>query len=463
MNPITSFEDFDLDPDVLDGIDAMNYKSPTPIQQQAIPIILAGHDLIACAQTGTGKTAAFVLPLLDSILQADKGGINTLILVPTRELAIQIDQQIEAMSYYADVSSVAVYGGSSGATWNQQQQALRQGTDVVIATPGRLIQMMSMGSLSFASLKHLVLDEADRMLDMGFYDDIMRIVSQLPAFRQTLCFSATMPPRMRQLANTILTNPQSVSIAMSKPAAGITQQAYVVHEDQKLKLLRQILKAGDYKSSIIFCSTKDKVKSLESEVRRAGFNARAFSSDLEQEEREVLMQAFRNRQMPLLIGTDVLSRGIDVEGIELVLNYDVPPDPEDYVHRVGRTARAERTGTAITFVSSKDMQRFGTIEKMIGYPVDKMPLPEGFEPGPDYDPERKDRSSGGGFGRGGKSNSPRGASGGHKRGRNGKPQGGGGGGKHPSGGHNANHSKRNPSQQKSSQRPGGPASRKEGQ
>lgn len=394
MNPITSFEDFDLDPDVLDGIDAMNYKAPTPIQQQAIPIILAGHDLIACAQTGTGKTAAFVLPLLDSILQTDKGGINTLILVPTRELAIQIDQQIEAMSYFADVSSVAVYGGSSGTTWNQQQQALRQGTDVVIATPGRLIQMMAMGSLSFTDLKHLVLDEADRMLDMGFYEDIMRIVGQLPKYRQTLCFSATMSPKMRQLANTILTNPQSISIAISKPAEGITQQAYVLHEEQKLKLLRKILKDRNYQSSIIFCSTKDKVKSLEAEVRRAGFNARAFSSNLEQEEREVLMQAFRNRQLPLLIGTDVLSRGIDVEGIELVLNYDVPPDPEDYVHRVGRTARAERTGTAITFISPKDMSRFGTIEQMIGYEVDKMPLPEDFEPGPAYEPERRERGRG---------------------------------------------------------------------
>ncbi len=389
-----TFEDFDLDYGVLDGIEAMNYRTPTPIQQQAIPIILAGHDLIACAQTGTGKTAAFVLPLLDKILQTEAGGINTLILVPTRELAVQIDQQIEAMSYYVDVSSTAVYGGGSGVTWNQQKQALTKGADVIIATPGRLISMIQMGGLNFKNLKHLVLDEADRMLDMGFLDDLLRIISELPKERQTLCFSATMPPKIRTLTAAILRNPEQINIAVSQPAAGIRQLAYLVHDEHKLKLVQQIMKEGAYKSAIIFSSSKEKVKKMEGELRRTGINVRAFHSDLEQDARESLMLDFKSRKVPVLVGTDVLSRGIDVEGIELVLNFDVPPDPEDYVHRIGRTARAERTGTAITFVNDKDMRRFGFIEKLIGREVEKVPLPEGMGTSPEYKQESKGRSGG---------------------------------------------------------------------
>lgn len=396
-----TFEDFDLDYGVLDGIDAMNYRTPTPIQQQAIPIILAGHDLIACAQTGTGKTAAFVLPLLDKIMQTEAGGINTLILVPTRELAMQIDQQIEAMSYYVDVSSIAVYGGGTGVTWNQQKQALSKGADVIIATPGRLISMIQMGGMDFSNLKHLVLDEADRMLDMGFFDDLIRIISELPKERQTLCFSATMPPKIRTLTGAILRNPQQINIAVSQPAAGIRQLAYLAHDDQKLKLVQHILKEGAYKSAIIFSSSKEKVKKMEGELRRAGVNVRAFHSDLEQDARESLMLDFKSRKVPVLVGTDVLSRGIDVEGIELVLNYDVPPDPEDYVHRIGRTARAERTGTAVTFVNDKDMRRFGFIEKLIGREVEKVTLPEGYGAGPDYKPESRPKT---GSGSGGNSN-----------------------------------------------------------
>ncbi len=379
-----TFDDFDLDYGLLDGIDAMGYRTPTPIQQQAIPVILAGHDLIACAQTGTGKTAAFVLPLLDKILQTEAGGINALILVPTRELAVQIDQQIEAMSYYIDVSSIAVYGGGSGETWNQQKSGLTKGADVVIATPGRLISMLQMGGLNFSSLRHLVLDEADRMLDMGFLDDLVRIISELPKERQTLCFSATMPPKIRQLTEQILRNPEQINIAISQPAAGIKQLAYLAHDDQKHQLVKHILKDADYKSAIIFSSSKEKVKKIEGELRRAGINAKAFHSDLEQDARESLMLDFKARKVPVLVGTDVLSRGIDVEGIELVLNYDVPPDPEDYVHRIGRTARAERTGTAITFVNDQDMRRFGFIEKLINREVEQVPLPEGFGPGPEY-------------------------------------------------------------------------------
>lgn len=367
----------------------MGYKSPTPIQEQAIPAILAGHDLIACAQTGTGKTAAFVLPLLDKILQTPSGGINSLILVPTRELAMQIDQQIEAMSYFVDVSSIAVYGGGSGTSWNQQKQALTKGADIIIATPGRLIAQMQMGGMDFSYLHTLILDEADRMLDMGFYDDLVRIISELPKERQTLCFSATMPPKIRQLTKQILRNPLQISIAISQPAAGILQKAYLAYDNQKLKLAAKILKEGDYKSVIIFSSTKENVKKLERELQRIGVAARAFHSDLEQDAREVLMQAFKAKKVSVLVGTDVLSRGIDVEGIELVLNYDVPPDPEDYVHRIGRTARAERTGTAITFINEVDQRKFSFIEKLIGRSIEKLPLTEDFGPAPEYHPERK--------------------------------------------------------------------------
>lgn len=435
----TTFEDFDLDHDLLDAIDDMGYRTPSPIQQQAIPVILQDRDLIATAQTGTGKTAAFVLPILDKILSLDKGAISTLILAPTRELAMQIDQQIEAMSYHADVSSIAVYGGGSGVAWGQQSKALKGGADIIIATPGRLLAQMQMGGIDFSSLRHLVLDEADRMLDMGFFDDIMKIVDALPKDRQTLCFSATMSGPMRKLAQSILRNPVEVSIAVAKPAAGITQVAYLVQEIEKTKLLLHILKNGDYKSSLIFCSSKDAVKALDRELRRIGVKSRAFSSDLEQAEREVLMQEFRTKQVDLLIGTDVLSRGIDVEGIELVLNYDVPPDAPDYVHRIGRTARAERTGTAITFISEKDMFRFGQIEKLLERTLDKTPLPEGFSPAPEYNPKtrfaggRGRGGGGGGSGRGGSSGGGgrQGGGGGPRRdgGSSGGGRSGGGGGR----------------------------------
>lgn len=384
-----TFEDFDLDDGVLDSIESMGYKSPTPIQEQAIPVILAGHDLIACAQTGTGKTAAFVLPLLDKILQTPSGGINTLILVPTRELAMQIDQQIEAMSYFVEVSSMAVYGGGSGANWNQQKQALSKGADIIIATPGRLIAQMQMGGLDFSYLETLVLDEADRMLDMGFFEDLIRIISELPKERQTLCFSATMPPKIRQLTAQILRNPVQINIAISKPAAGIKQLAYLAFDQQKLALTASLLKEGDYKSVIIFSSTKEKVKKLERELQRIGIAAKAFHSDLEQEAREQLMYAFKAKRVSVLVGTDVLSRGIDVEGIELVLNYDVPPDPEDYVHRIGRTARAAKTGTAITFINELDQRKFSFIEQLIGRNIEKIPLPIELGPSPEYLPQTR--------------------------------------------------------------------------
>jgi superfamily II DNA/RNA helicase len=367
----------------------MGYKTPTPIQQESIPLILQKNDLIACAQTGTGKTASYLLPILHQIAQTDNKYINTLILAPTRELAQQIDQQVEGLAYFTGISSIAVYGGGDGAIYETQKRALRDGVDIVIATPGRLIAHLSSGAINLDHLQHLVLDEADRMLDMGFSDDIMRIISYLPKQRQTLLFSATFPPKIRSLANAILQNPVQVNIAISKPAEGITQQAYLTHDHQKLPLITSLLKDKTYQSGIIFSSTKDKVKELDRALRKTGIVAKAFHSDLDQEERESLLNAFRARQLPFLIGTDVLSRGIDVEGIELVLNYDVPPDPEDYIHRIGRTARAATTGTAITFVNERDQRRFFTIENLIGKEIQKINLPEELGEGPLYQPEKK--------------------------------------------------------------------------
>lgn len=394
-----TFDDFKLEYDLLDGIDAMGYTKATPIQEQAIPRILNNEDLIACAQTGTGKTAAFVLPILNKILTSETKHINTLVLVPTRELAQQIDQQIEAMAYYIEVSSIAVYGGSDGITWEQQKRALKKGADIIIATPGRLIALLNMGAIDFSQLQHLVLDEADRMLDMGFVEDIERIVSELPKERQTLLFSATMPPKIRTLASKILNNPVQISIAISKPAEGIVQQAYLAHDTQKDALLKGILNSGTFKSIIIFCSTKDKVKVVHQMLQKGKIDAKPFHSDLKQEEREEIMQQFKNKRIAALVGTDVLSRGIDVTGIDLVLNYDVPPDPEDYIHRIGRTARAETTGTAITFINDKDMYRFAAIEKMIERSIPKLTLPEGLGEGPVYNPLAKKpafKHSGGG-------------------------------------------------------------------
>lgn len=384
-----TFDDFELEYDLLDGIDAMGYTKATPIQEQAIPRILNNEDLIACAQTGTGKTAAFVLPILNKIITSETKHINTLVLVPTRELAQQIDQQIEAMAYYIEVSSIAVYGGSDGITWEQQKRALKKGADIVIATPGRLIALLNMGAIDFSQLQHLVLDEADRMLDMGFVEDIERIVSELPKNRQTLLFSATMPPKIRALAGKILNNPFQISIAISKPAEGIVQQAYLAYDTQKDALLKSILNSGTFKSIIIFCSTKDKVKVVYAMLQKAKIDAQPFHSDLKQEEREQIMQRFKNKNISALVGTDVLSRGIDVTGIDLVLNYDVPPDPEDYIHRIGRTARAETTGTAITFINDKDMYRFAAIEKMIEREIPKLSLPEALGEGPIYNPFAK--------------------------------------------------------------------------
>ncbi len=338
-----TFQDFNFDPKLTEGLESMGYNKPTPIQEKAIPAIMARKDLIACAQTGTGKTAAYLLPILNNIIHSEKRHLNTLVIAPTRELAQQIDQQIEGFAYFLGVSSIPVYGGGDGAIWEQQKKALEAGVDIIIATPGRLMAQLASGVIKLDDVEHLVLDEADRMLDMGFYEDIIRIIKYLPAHRQTLLFSATMPPKIRALATRILKNPEEINIAISKPAEGILQQAYVVYDEQKEKLINHIFKTGQYNSVLIFASTKENVKKLDRALQKIGIMAKAIHSDLEQVERENILREFKNKKLSILVGTDVLSRGIDVEGISLVINFDVPPDPEDYIHRIGRTARAATT------------------------------------------------------------------------------------------------------------------------
>lgn len=361
----------------------MGFDTPTPIQEMAIPVILSGKDLIACAQTGTGKTAAFVLPILNKITKSGTSSLNTLILAPTRELAIQIDQQIQGFSYFLGVSSVPIYGGGDGIVWDQQKKALETGAEIVVATPGRLIALLAGGKIDLSTLEHLVLDEADRMMDMGFSDDILKIVNYLPQTRQTILFSATMPPKIRQFSMKILNKPEEISIAIGKTASGVTQSMYSVYDTQKEELVRHILSQKNYEAVIVFCSTKDKVKALHKTLRKS-FDIEAFHSDLEQVEREKIMSAFKNRKVKILVGTDIISRGIDVVGIELVINYDTPGDPEDYVHRVGRTARADAKGEAITFVNPKDQPKFVRIEQLIGMSVTQNPLPAQMEKGPAY-------------------------------------------------------------------------------
>ncbi|MEJ2882537.1 DEAD/DEAH box helicase [Pedobacter sp. GR22-6] len=370
------FKDFNFNPDLYEGLSAMGFRNATPVQQEAIPLILSKKDLIACAQTGTGKTGAYLLPIMNMIAGTEERHNNTLILAPTRELAQQIDLQVEALSYFTNISSLTVYGGGDGIAYEQQKRSMREGVDIIIATPGRLISHLSSGVLKLDKLEHLVLDEADRMLDMGFYDDIMRIVSYLPKKRQTVMFSATMPPKIRKLAGNLLEHPEQISLAISKPAEGISQQVYMAYDEQKVPLLTEILKSGDYKSIIVFASTKEKVKNLGKVFRGLGLKAEAFHSDLGQKEREEILLKFKNRQLPIIIGTDVLSRGIDVEGIDLVINFDVPHDAEDYVHRIGRTARAATKGTAITLVNARDKRKLASIEKLIEKEIPRISVPE---------------------------------------------------------------------------------------
>ncbi len=383
------FTEFGFVPTLEEGLESMMFEEATPIQEQTIPIIKGGADMIACAQTGTGKTAAYMLPILDAVAKDPKEAIRAIILVPTRELALQIDQQIMGMAYYTGATSIAIYGGGDGIGYEQQKRAIREGVNIIVATPGRLISHLSSMKVDLTQLTHFVLDEADNMLDMGFQDDILRIVSYLPKKKQMLLFSATMPIKIRTFARKILNQPVEVNIAISKPSEGIDQQVYLVYDQQKMNLLKIILQNPDYASVIIFASQKSTVKVLAQELQKLGIDAEGFHSDLDQSKREDIMSRFRSRQVRVLVGTDVISRGIDIVGISLVVNYDVPPDPEDYVHRIGRTARAATTGTAITFVNEKDQYRFSQIENLIGYPIEQVALPNGFESGPEYNPKKR--------------------------------------------------------------------------
>ena len=386
------FDELSLSDDILDALDAMNFEECTPIQEQSIDLILEGRDLIACAQTGTGKTAAYLLPVIDLLADTEATPkVKCVITVPTHELAQQIDRQMEGFSYYIPVSSLAIHGGNDGKEFARQQHALRQGADMVIATPGRLLAHMKMGYVDLSEVQYFILDEADRMLDMGFSEDIMRIVAELPKKRQTLMFSATMPKKIQQLAATILTDPAEVKIAVSKPAEKIDQSAYICYEGQKEALLKHLFEQGHNKRVIVFSSSKQKVKELTQAMRKAHWKAAEMHSDLDQKAREEVMLGFRAARIDILIATDILARGIDIDDIAMVVNYDVPREAEDYVHRVGRTARANTDGMAVTFVSERDQQRFGFIENFLGTEVRKAELPAEIGKGPEYKPESKER------------------------------------------------------------------------
>ena len=374
------FDELNISDDLLDALDAMNFEECTPIQEKAIPKILEGHDLMGIAQTLTGKTAEYLLPVLDELSDGNypQDSVNCIIMAPTRELAQQIDQQVEGFGYYLDgVSSVAVYGGNDGIRFEQERKGLELGADIIIATPGRLISHLNGGHIDLKKVSFFILDEADRMLDMGFYDDIMKIASYLSEERQTIMFSATMPENIQKLAQNILHNPVEVKIAVSKPAEKIQQTAYVCHDGMKDKIVETILSDKTLDRVILFASSKMKVKELNIMLKRKGFNVGAMHSDLVQREREEIMLAFKNRRISILIATDIVSRGIDIDDIQMVINYDVPRDPEDYVHRIGRTARANRDGQAITLVTPKDWQHLIKIERLIEKEIPKPDLPEG--------------------------------------------------------------------------------------
>jgi superfamily II DNA/RNA helicase len=384
-----NFTEFGFDERLLEGIDAAGYDTATPVQQQVIPAILEGKDIIASAQTGTGKTAAFLLPVIHKIIttvHTNEDHIDALVIVPTRELAIQIAQNLEGFSYFTSISSIAVYGGGDGNSFSQERSALSKGADIVICTPGRMIGHLAMGYVKFKHLKYLILDEADRMLDMGFNDDIMKIISFLPAKRQNLLFSATMPPKIRDLARKILHTPVEVNISISKPPEKIKQEAFVVYDAQKPALIKYLLKSKITETVLIFCSKKNNVKDLTRDLKRGGFLADEIHSDLDQNMREQVLSNFVHGRIKILVATDILSRGIDIDNIDLVINYDVPNDGEDYVHRIGRTARAETKGTAYTLINEKEQQKFLQIEELLGKPVEKSPIPEHFGPTPGYQP-----------------------------------------------------------------------------
>lgn len=385
------FDELELEDAILDGLDAMNFLETTPVQELTIPIILEGKDVIACAQTGTGKTAAYVLPVINELSKGkhEPNGINAIIMAPTRELAQQIDQQIEGFTYFIPVSAVAVYGGTDGIAWEQQKRGIEMGADIVIATPGRLLSYMKLGNIDFSHVSFFILDEADRMLDMGFFDDIMSIHKELPKSCQTIMFSATMPPKIRTLAKTIMKNPEEVKIAISRPPESIMQTAYICYEPQKIAILQNLFVQSRPQRVIIFSSSKLKVKDLASTLKRLKFNVAAMHSDLEQSQREEVMKEFKNGRIDILVATDVVARGIDINDIKLVINFDIPHDPEDYIHRIGRTARGTGgEGLAITFVSIEEQYSFKKIEDFLKKTVYKIPVDPIIGEAPLYEPEK---------------------------------------------------------------------------
>jgi len=381
------FEDLDLTDNILDALYDMRFEECTPIQENCIPPILEGRDVLGVAQTGTGKTAAYLLPILSKLDSGNypKDAVNCVVMSPTRELAQQIDQAMQGFAYYLpDVSSVAVYGGNDGNRYDQEMKSMRLGADVIIATPGRLISHISMGNIDLSRVSFFVLDEADRMLDMGFSDDIMKIASKLPKDCQTIMFSATMPKDIEKMAQNLLKNPVEVKLAVSKPAEKIQQSAYICYETQKLQIIKEIFKAGDLKRVIIFSGSKMKVKQINQALLRMKINSGEMHSDLDQAQRDEMMFKFKSGQIDVLVATDILARGIDIDDIAMVINYDVPHDAEDYVHRIGRTARADRDGVAITFVNEDDMFAFHQIEKFLDKEITKNPLPAECGEGPEY-------------------------------------------------------------------------------
>lgn len=383
------FTSFGLDDRLVEGINAIGFTEATPIQQKAIPKIIDGKDIIASAQTGTGKTAAFLLPLIHKIISEGDTDttIKALVIVPTRELAIQIDQQLEGLSYFTPISSIAIYGGNDGDSFSREKKAIVEGADFIIGTPGRLIAHLSMPYMELNKLKYLVLDEADRMLDMGFNQDITRIISHTPKERQTLLFSATMPPKIRALMDAVLKDHEEIKIAVSKPAEKVVQAAFSVYEDQKIPLMKFLLTRKKLSSVIVFSSTKEGAKELNRALQKLDLMSEGIHSDLDQEKREEILTAFKNKKLNILVATDILSRGIDIEDIELVVNYDVPNDGEDYIHRIGRTARAASQGAAFTLISEKEQTKFAKIEKLLGREVIKAKLPAEIGEGPAYNPK----------------------------------------------------------------------------
>ena len=393
------FTELNLDEQLLEAISYMGFETATPIQAQAIPLILDNRDLLACAQTGTGKTGAFVLPILNKLVGKEDSHINTLIIVPTRELAIQIEQQIQGLSYFVSVGSKSVYGGGGGKDFDIQKEALKNGTDIIVATPGKLLSHLKLGYVNFDHIQHLVLDEADRMLDMGFIDDLNKIISYLPKKHQTLMFSATMANSLMGLADKILNNPEKIALSIAKPAAGVDQKVYLSFDDQKDQIIGHLLnERKDYKSIIIFTSSKMKVSQIVRSLNKAGFPSKGISSNLDQAAREDVLRGFRSRRIRILVATDVMSRGIDIKEINMVINYDVPHDAADYVHRVGRTARAETKGEAVTLVNQKDMYKFRKIEELIESDLPKLNAPEEFGESPKWSTAKPKFSGGKGKG-----------------------------------------------------------------